>query len=137
MRIDRARYNSSMARLRAMLRPGDTVTTVLRSVARSGMSRHIDVYVISENQPFWLSGHVAAVLGYRQARDGSLIVSGAGMDVGFSVVYDLGYAMWPNGFLCTGNRCRSNDHFNAPGREYVADVTRHANGGFALNQVWL
>jgi hypothetical protein len=106
------RYETAMARLHNMLRPGSTVYTVLRHVARSGMSRHIDVYVISGDVPFWLSGHVSAVLGYRQARDGSLIVNGGGMDMGFDVVYNLSLEMWPDSNPIVG-------------------------GGYILNQRWL
>ena len=41
--------------LRTMLQPGDTVYTVLRNVSRSGMSRGIDLYMIQDNKPVWIT----------------------------------------------------------------------------------
>ena len=41
---------------------------------------------------------VMHVLGYRRSdKTGGLRVSGCGMDMGFHVVYNLGYVLWPDG----------------------------------------
>lgn len=82
-------------RLREILKPGDTIPVIIRSVSRSGMSRTMDFYSPDLS---WLSGYIAAACGYSRTRDGALRVKGCGMDMAFSVVYDLGRALWPDGF---------------------------------------
>ena len=114
------------------LKPGDTIYTVLRHVSRSGMSRKIDLYKIEDGQPIFLTGHAARVLGDRWDRDtGGIVVQGCGMDMGFEVVYRLGYALYPDGFNCAGDHCPSCDHSN---RE---DNAHHSDGGYALRQRWM
>lgn len=81
--------------LRKLLRPGDTVHCILRHVSSSGMTRHIDFYIIRHNQLCFLSGYIGKVLGYRRANNSDgLVVQGCGMDMGFSIVHSLGYALW-------------------------------------------
>ena len=81
--------------LRSILKPGDTVHTILRHVSRSGMMREISVIGPSNEDITWDVMHVG---GYRRSdKSGGLRVSGCGMDMGFHVVYNLGYALWPNG----------------------------------------
>lgn len=60
--------------------------------------------------------------------------AGCGMDVGFSLVYNLGWVLFPNGFECVGERCPSNDHSNGD-RDYSPH--HHSDGGYALRQRWL
>lgn len=111
-----AEREEAVAELRKILKPGDTVFTVLRKVSSSGMSRQIDVYVIKNNRPRYLTGWVAKACGYRRADQGHgpLQVGGAGMDMGFSVVYNLSSAVFRNGWRCIGQekRCPANDHNN-------------------------
>lgn len=84
--------------LRKWLEPGDTIFVVLRRVSASGMSRLIDVYVIKDNEPRWLTLLVAEALGWPfREQDDAMRVSGAGMDMGFHVSYSLGQALWPKG----------------------------------------
>jgi hypothetical protein len=47
----------AIVHLREVLKPGDTVYTVLRHVSRSGMSRNIDLYM-ADNKPVWISAYV-------------------------------------------------------------------------------
>lgn len=106
----------AIAQLREWLKPGDTVYTILDSVSRSGMTRHIrclvarvdqracDCHMWSKNEPHFVGdAHVrfihpnhavATVLNVRQAKSGALIVGGAGMDMGFHVVYELSCALF-------------------------------------------
>lgn len=102
--------------LRKIVKAGDVVYTVLRKVSSSGMSRQIDVYVIRDNKPRWLTGLVAKACGYRRADrgHGPLVVGGCGMDMGFAVVYDLSSVLFRNGWKCIGQkrRCPANDHSN-------------------------
>lgn len=93
-KADRA---EAVERLRNYLRPGDTVTCVLRSVSRSGMSRRIDFYKFAADGgavvKLYLSGLIGTALGWSCGRDG-LRVQGCGMDMGFHVVHELGYALF-------------------------------------------
>lgn len=106
--------------LRKILKPGMVVYTVLRKVSSSGMSRQIDVYVIEDNRPRWLTGLVAKACEYRRADKGHgpLQVGGCGMDMGFAVVYDLSRVVFRDGWKCIGQkrRCPANDHNN----DYIA-----------------
>jgi hypothetical protein len=58
-----------------------TVYAVIRSVAASGMSRVIDLYVMVNNEPLCISFNVGVVLGWKMHKDRGIIVSGCGMDM--------------------------------------------------------
>jgi hypothetical protein len=118
--------------LHEYLKAGDKVYTILRQVSRSGMSRHISVLTSKNYDITYL---VAKVLGERRnENDGGLVVSGCGMDMGFEVVYRLGYALFPDGFQCIGEHCPSSDHSNGD-RNYTPHL--HKSGGYAFKQAWL
>lgn len=88
------------AKLLEHLTPGQTVYCILRHVSASGMSRRISLLVPDPNggDPFEISGWVGHVLGLRRNdRDGGLVVSGCGMDMGFHLVSSLSRALWPHG----------------------------------------
>lgn len=136
--------------LQELLKPGDTVYTVLRHVSRSGMYRRLDLYIIRDDQPQRITYAVAKATGSRyDEKHESLGVSGCGMDMGFAVVYDLSRVMFPDGFGCIGERCPSNDHSNGDrdftmdglprkdpeGNETVAHW--HRSGGYALRHKWM
>jgi len=85
------------ANLLGMIKPGDTVYTVIRSVAKSGMSRTMSVFVIREGRLVNVTFSVAKVLGYTLVDvDGhrAIRVNGVGMDMGYHVVYSLGHALY-------------------------------------------
>lgn len=140
--------------LRALLPPGTEVRTLLRHVSRSGMMRAIDVYVIHDNNLQRITWSVAKATGEKYSNKyDALEVGGAGMDMGFAVVYGLSRTLYPDGFYCIGEgddnwrgRCPSNDHSNDYGafkrgerateRDY--SLTRHhKDGGYALTQRWI
>jgi hypothetical protein len=122
--------------LREVLPVGTEALTILRHGARSGMARDISLKTI------WLGSNVdithwaAQALGER-CRDShghnAIRVGGCGMDMGFSLVYNLSYVLYPKGFACIGAGCPSNDHSNWGDREN----TYHQSGGYALKQRWL
>lgn len=105
--------------LRAMIKPGDTVYTTLRSVSRSGMRRTISIHVVDDGQIRDVSNLAAIATDSRIANDGGLIVGGCGMDMGFHIVYSLGWAIYPQGSNC--------------GRQGKPDT----DGGYSLNQRWI
>ena len=89
--------------LREYLKPGDEVRCVLRHVSSSGMSRDIDLYRFEGHADgtvsvYWLSGNAAKALGLRcdNGTHNAVRISGAGMDMGFALVYDLAQTLWPN-----------------------------------------
>src|SRR3990167_4399984 len=90
----------AIADLRAELKPGDTVYTVLRHVSSSGMYRAIDLYTLrcveGKVSKRWLSYWAAAALEERfDERREAIGVSGAGMDMGWHLVYQLSSALFP------------------------------------------
>jgi hypothetical protein len=128
MRTATAQEQESLDVLRETFPVGSTAYTILRHVARSGMTRWISVMQGNRN----LSWHVANVIGEKvQERTGTfcLKVGGCGMDMGFHLVYSMSRSLYPGGHGCTGHdrtegnslRCPSNDHMNDYGqaqREY-------------------
>ena len=118
--------------LRALLPPGATVFTDVKHVSKSGMSRTIRAFVIEDNAPRDISRLVAKATD--TAFDPKLYgvkMGGCGMDMGFALVYNLGCALYPDGFPCIGKGCPANDHYNRVGTK------QHSDGGYALRQRWL
>jgi hypothetical protein len=109
----------AIAELKEVVKPGDTLYTILRHVSKSGMSRRISVY--SEGMRM-LDSLVSEVTGYKFASKGDgLVVSGCGMDMGFHLVYNVSSALYggyghnpEGGYKCLGEegRCPSNYHAN-------------------------
>ena len=75
-----------------------TIYTILRHVSNSGMSRHIDAYTFINNKPVYMTNKIADALDYKRAKNGSLKVSGCGMDMGFHIVYEYGEATKRDGY---------------------------------------
>jgi hypothetical protein len=74
------------------LSEGDTVYTLIRTIAPSGMSRTISLKVAKEGRILDLTYFASVVLGWPLVEaNGSraLRVGGAGMDMGFHTVYTL------------------------------------------------
>jgi len=102
MKYSKAEKADALESLRGLLKPGATVYTVLRSKSRSGMSRRIDLYTIEPGAgKHWdaprlryLSGYAAVLLDI-QRHDSGLKVDGCGMDMGFSLVYNLSSVLFP------------------------------------------
>lgn len=121
--------------LRKIVKPGDTVYTILRHVSRSGMSRSISVMVVEDGAPNDVSWLVAkAGLGRFDRNHDGVKVQGCGMDMGFHLVYNLAWTLYGNNFECVGEGCPSNDHSNGD-RDYTPH--KHSDGGYALRQRWL
>jgi hypothetical protein len=136
----------AVERLKALgVKPGTRLHTVVRHVSASGMSRSIDVYLLTcdRGRPdrIWLSRLVATALGwpFDDKRD-AVKVSGAGMDMGFHLVYELGHVMFGGApWQCPGKgKCPSNAHSNpGPDRDKYGRGVKHTESGYALRQEWL
>ena len=125
-----AERQEAIEKLREMLKPGDALYTVLRKVSRTGMSRRVDVYKLGDGEPLYLTGLVARAIDATLQGEG-LKMDGCGMDMGFEVVYRLGWALWPKGFDTAG--------YHKDGREYWRNepMSYEKDGGYALKQRWL
>jgi len=127
--------DEAIARLHELLKPGDTVYTILRHVSRSGMMRAISPVLVGEDGPLDITWLVAPATGRKvHQKHYGVIVHGCGMDMGFELVYTLSRRMYPDGFTCIGKGCPSNDHVNGD-RNYEPHL--HESGGYALKQRWL
>lgn len=62
------------------------VFCVLRKASASGMSREIGFFVFTKTGPHWLNYYISELIGLRRGKNDGLIVSGAGMDMGFHIV---------------------------------------------------
>lgn len=144
--------NEAIERLRETLKPGDTVYTVLRHVSRSGMSRLIDLYKMSDGEPQWLSRLAARAAGFTfDEKKECIRVGGCGMDMGFHLVYSLSRTLFPNGFgeegkLPLGHEIRPQTQEQA--RVSVEKGAKFygrngdpsgwdTDGGYALRQRWM
>lgn len=126
----KAEQQEAIEKLREILKPGDTVHTVLRNVSRSGMSRQIDLYKIDGAEMSYLTGYAAKALDYRRTEQGALKVGGCGMDMGFAVVYNLSRRLFPDGFI----PAKAGRTF---GRNGSPATALDNDGGYALNQRWV
>ena len=135
--------------MRESVNPGDTLYTILRHRSASGMLRVIDVKALDctdARYPFRSLGWNVARAGIGDRWDDKnegVRVGGCGMDMGVHLVYNLSYALYPDGFGCIGKGCPSNDHSNGD-RSYTPHMNGagyvghwHRDGGYALRQRWL
>lgn len=122
-KASQARREEATEYLRRILKPGDTVFTTVKQVARSGMSRHICLHIIDGTNIRDITHLVGLALDERQSdKTGGLVIRGCGMDMGFHVVYNLGYRLWPKG---------------TPEPHGTRNGEPDSDGGYALKQRWL
>ncbi len=131
--------------LREWIKPGDTVYTKVDRVSRSGMSRVISAYVIRDNQPQWISYNVARALGWGfDDKQEGVKVGGCGMDMGFHLVYELSYVLFPK-YECMApagdkhpyQHCSSSEHVNSGEDKLKCGPGVWHQNGYALKQRWL
>ena len=106
------------------VKPGMRVRTILRHVSASGMTREISCVVVDprDNEMFCIDYLVSCAIGYRIGRHGGIVCGGAGMDMGFHLVYTLGRTLWPNG---------------TPKPHGKRNGQPDRDGGYALKHDWL
>lgn len=118
-----ARQMQAVKHLQTLLKPGQTVYTILNHVSSSGMSRSISLAIVQKGEIVKLDYWVAQAKGeHIDDKNGGLKVSGCGMDMGFHLVYGLGRMVWPK-----GTKKPHGSSNGAPDRD----------GGYALNHKWL
>src|SRR3990167_8547827 len=112
MKYSKSEIEQSLNAIRVLVKPGDTIHTILRHVSRSGMSRNISPVLLRDGDTLHLSRSVAVILGLPNAAGSwdAVKIGGCGMDMGFSLVYNLSSHLFPNGYGCVGEECPSNDH---------------------------
>lgn len=84
-----------------ILKSGDTIFTVIRSVAPSGMSRTMSLYLVKDNNLMNITYYAAHALEWRLVEvNGSRVmrVGGCGMDMGFHAVYTLSSVILNDGY---------------------------------------
>lgn len=115
-------------KLLSLLNGNRTVYTLVKRVSSSGMSRHIQCFIVRDGRICNITYWASKILGYKINRDtGGLIVGGCGMDMGFHVVYSLSRRLFPDGFkLDEGEYGRNGDKSGFD-----------TNGGYYLKQEWL
>ena len=84
--------------VKKLVKKGDIIYCILDHVSQSGMMRHISFFVIKKNTPIRLNWYISHILDYKLTKEKSLKVSGCGMDMGFSVVYNLSQELFKNGY---------------------------------------
>lgn len=90
--------DEQLTNLRDWFPKGSTVYTIVRNVARSGMSREIGVVAIVGADDIRHPNYAASVvLGLPLKRD-AVKVSGCGMDMGFWLAYELGQKLYGDGY---------------------------------------
>lgn len=84
--------------LRKLLKPGQTVYTILRHRSASGMSRSISLVIPTKDGIKSLDYWIVQASGINiDQKHSGIKVGGCGMDMGFHLVYNLGCMLWPNG----------------------------------------
>jgi thiamine pyrophosphate-dependent acetolactate synthase large subunit-like protein len=85
--------------LKEYVKEGDTIYTIVKKVAPSGMSRQMAVIVRTDTGISNISWWVARALGYRMCKGRDCFsISGCGQDMGFAVAYDIGAELFGDGY---------------------------------------
>lgn len=116
MKVSKQDKLEAIESLQRMLNLGQTIYTVLRSVSSSGMSRSISAFTIDKKgELISLDWYLSRALGLsRHRKNNGLVTTGAGMDMGFDLVYRTGRVVFPDGL--------------SPAKK---------DGGYAFKQQWL
>lgn len=129
MKTNNELKGNAIASLKKRLRAGDTVYHVCKQVSRSGMSRQITFFIADKDKKIvCIDWEISHACGYtRDKNNGALKVSGCGMDMGFSVVYNLGRVLFPKGFKLAKNQHGRNGDTSGIDKD----------GGYAFKSEWI
>lgn len=128
---------AARAKLRELLPPGSDVNVILRHVSRTGMSRVIDALAIEDGAVRsigWLFAQASPHWRLDSQREG-IKVGGAGMDMGFHLVYSVAHEVWSDDDMSTRDkrRLRAWQKRQAP-YAHQGDVT---NPGYCWRHRWI
>lgn len=134
----------AITKLRAMCPPGTKVYVMQRHRARSGMLRHLSLFILTRNEEkntvgiediTWLARRA---IGWPMADDGGIKVSGCGMDMHFHLVYTLSAILYRDGFTCPGKetcpRYLSDHPKDDTGERTYGHTIHHDSGGYAIDK---
>lgn len=130
MKYSKKQVAEATERLRELLPVGGVCYTNVKSVAKSGLSRKMELFVVENGSIIDITWLVATVLGDSVQSDGTIRVHGCGMDMGFDVVYRLSRRLFPDGF-------KPRDAGKEYGRNGTSADEVDNDGGYALKQRWL
>lgn len=120
-----------LSKLKELLKPGDTVYTVLRHVSSSGMNRSISLLIGGNKNIVDISYYAAQLVGSKlDDKHGGIKIGGRGMDMGFALVYNLSRALFPDGF-------KPREAGRNYGRNGASPDKIDPDGGYSLNQKWI
>jgi len=128
-----AERQEAIEELRAMLKPGQTIYTVLRHVSKSGMSRDISLHIGAGSDVQTITWLAARALGWQLKEvhgSNAIRCPGCGMDMGFHLVYSLSRVLFPDGF-------RPRDAGKSYGRNGTSADELDTDGGYCLQQHWI
>jgi hypothetical protein len=101
-KAEKAAQEFAIEQLRAMLKKGDRLYTVLRHVSQSGMSRNISVLRVNESGEIetidWLIHRAGIFKRTNSNNKEGLKVTGCGMDMGFHLVYSVSSVVLNDGY---------------------------------------
>ena len=90
----------------------------------------MQAFFIKDSDVQNISGYVARAIDHPcERRQLAVKMGGCGMDMGFALVYNLSSVLFRDNFICTGEKCPSNDHNNG---EKDRTPHKHSDGGYAL-----
>jgi hypothetical protein len=112
--------------VRQWVKPGETVSVILVSVALSGLSRRVRLLVTAKGQTREISRAASIILGWHYDGD-SVRVDGCGTDAAFQIVYELSRCLYPKGYKVPKGQYRN----NADSKGW------DLSGGYALKNRWL
>lgn len=139
----------ALTKLYEIVKPHTIVYTTTNHATSSGMGRWLSVFVVVDGEPFCLDWLLvrAGLARRRGEKHEGIYVGGAGMDMGFHVVYELSRALYSEkGYRCNGRtydetkggrrlrRCGASDHVNV-GAPFRRGAVHH--DGYALHHVRL
>lgn len=110
--------------IKKLIKPQDRVYCTVLRVAPSGRSRRMKFFIVKDGEILNITHIICNALSYKYSTDGSMIISGCGMDMGFHVVYSLGSVLWPHG-----------DGKTVTGRN--GDTKPETDGGYLLKYSYL
>lgn len=96
MQVRKSERLQAIEELKRIIKPEDTIFSVLRSVSRSGMSRDISFFVFDKEscQPLMIDYLIAKVFRLPRSKNEGIKIHGCGMDMGYHIVNSLSIVLF-------------------------------------------